>query len=340
MTSRSAQSVSIVLPVYNAVTTLRECLNSILDQTLPDWELIAVDDGSTDGSAEILKQLERGDERIRVLSPGKVGLVDAINRGHAAATTGLVARMDADDVMHPDRLLKQSGYLKSHPDIDVLATQVRLFPDEALEAGYREYIRWQNECLTPDQIADNIYVESPLANPSVMFRRTVFDRFGPYRDGPFPEDYEFWLRLHAAGIRMAKLPDILLDWRESQGRTTRSAPRFSREAFNNIRADYLAQDHRLHSGRDIVVWGAGRVTRQRVRLIEERGVAVSAYIDIDPRKIGGEIGEAIVHEPGWLKQSDKPFVLVYVTNHGAREQIRQELERMGYEMGDDFLCVG
>jgi glycosyltransferase involved in cell wall biosynthesis len=338
--NKSMSRVSIVLPVFNAATTLPACVNSILAQTLNDWELIAVDDGSTDGSTEALKELQRCDERIRVLSPGRIGLVAAINLGHAAATTELIARMDADDIMHPDRLRKQSAYLKSHSGIAVLATRVRLFPDEAVEAGYREYVRWQNECLTPEQIAGNIYVESPLANPSVMWRRSVFERFGPYRNGAFPEDYEFWLRLHAAGIRMAKLPEILLDWRESPNRATRNDPRFSRDAFNHIRAEYLARDERLRSGRDIVVWGAGRVTRQRVRLIEERGVTISAYVDIDPRKIGGSIDRAAVHAPEWLQQPVKPFVLVYVTNHGARDQIRRKLEQMEYRIADDFLCVG
>lgn len=338
--NESMSRVSIVLPVFNAAATLPVCLNSILEQTLNEWELIAVDDGSTDGSAGILHEFERRDERIRVLSPGKVGLVAAINRGHAAASSELVARMDADDIMHPDRLLKQSNDLQAHPGIAVLATQVRLFPDEALQAGYREYIRWQNACLTPDQIANNIYVESPLANPSVMLRRSVFERWGPYRDGLFPEDYDFWLRLHAAGVRMAKLPEVLLDWRESPGRATRSDPRFSRKSFNRLRADYLARDERLRAGRDIVVWGAGRVTRQRVRLIQEQGITVSAYVDIDPGKIGGSIAGALVHEPAWLNRAVKPFVLVYVTNHGAREQIVQELEQRGYNIGEDFLCVG
>lgn len=332
--------ISIVLPVYNARTTLRECLDSIRAQTLNDWELLVVNDGSDDGSGEILEEFAQHDPRMRRFAPGRIGLVPAINLGHAEATADLVARMDADDIMHPERLQKQSAYLRDHPQTDVLGTRVRLFPEEAIDAGYREYIRWQNACLAPEQIADNIYVEAPLANPSVMFRRSVFERFGGYRDGMFPEDYEFWLRLNASGVNMAKLPDVLLDWRDSPQRATRNDPRFSRAAFNNIRADYLALDRRLHAGREIVVWGAGRVTRQRVRLIEERGVKISAYIDIDPRKIGGSIDGASVHAADWLKKSVKPFVLVYVTNHGARDQITNELERKEYRIGRDYLCVG
>lgn len=336
----TTRTVSIILPVYNSVLTLRDCLVSIVDQSLEDWELIAVDDGSHDGSTAILREFAQRDSRIRICSPGRIGLVAAVNLGHAEAAADLVARMDADDVMHPERLQKQSDYLRQHPEIGVLGTQVRLFPDEAIDAGYREYIRWQNACLTPPEITDNIFVEAPLANPSVMFRRSVFERFGGYLEGPFPEDYEFWLRLHAAGVWMAKLPEVLLDWRESPDRTTRLDPRYSRAAFNQIRADYLARDPRLHSGRDIAVWGAGRVTRQRVRLIEERGVTVSAYVDIDPRKIGNSIEGAVVQGVDWLDRTDKPLVLVYVTNHGARDQIMKTLDQMEYRIGEDYLCVG
>ena len=88
------------------------------------------------------------------------------------------------------------------------------------------------------------------------------------------------------------------------------------------------------------MWGAGRVTRRRVKLIEDRGISISAYIDIDPRKIGGRIGEAEVHPPDWLGQTPKTFVLNYVANHGARAVIEQELTDRGYLCGEDFLSVG
>lgn len=333
-------NASIVLPVRNAAKTLSECLESIRRQTYNDWELVVVNDGSTDDTLSILENFSQSDSRIKILSPGRIGLVPAINLGHTYATADLVARMDADDIMHPERLARQVDYLQEHTEIDVLATQVRLFPEEEIQAGYREYIRWQNDCLTPREIAENIYVESPIANPSVMFRRQIYEQHGPYQDGLFPEDYEFWLRLHAAGVKMAKLPQVLLDWRESAGRATRVDPRFSRDAFNNVRADYLAEDARLHTSRPIVVWGAGRRTRLRVRLIEARGIHISAYIDIDPHKIGRKVGDALVHSSAWLKDSPRPFVLVYVTNHGARAVIADELEQYGYRCGEDYLAVG
>ncbi len=331
---------SIVLPVYNAAETLPECLESIREQTLADWELIIVDDGSDDGSSKLLSQFAASDQCVTVLSPGRIGLVPAINLGYENTQSDLVARMDADDIMSPTRLQKQVDFLHARLDVDVLATQVKLFPDDVLQEGYREYARWQNECLSPDEIADNIYVESPLANPSVMYRRKIYEQHGPYRDGLFPEDYDFWLRLHAAGIVMEKLPEVLLHWRESPGRATRNDPRFSRNAFDRIRAEYLARDPRILSDRPVVVWGAGRKTRQRVQLIEALGVEISAYIDIDPNKIGGKIKQADVHASNWLDQSPKPFVLNYVTNHGAREVIAAELQEYGYQLGEDYLSVG
>lgn len=331
---------SIVLPVYNAVETLSECLDSICQQTLADWELILVNDGSDDGSSDLIEQFAASDRRVKVISPGRIGLVPAINLGYENVRTPLVARMDADDVMLPTRLQKQVDFLNARADIDVLATLVKLFPEEILQEGYREYARWQNECLSPDEIANNIYVESPVANPSVMYRREIYERFGPYRDGLFPEDYDFWLRLHAAGVVMTKLPEVLLHWRESPGRATRNDLRFTRNAFDQIRAEYLARDARILSHRPVVVWGAGRKTRQRVQLIEKLGIHISAYIDIDPNKIGGKIKQADVHAPNWLDQSPKPFVLNYVTNHGAREVIAAELQEYGYQLGQDYLSVG
>lgn len=180
-------TVSVVVPFRNAADTLPECLESIRRQTLAEHELIAVDDGSTDASPRVAQAAAEADSRMRLVRPGRVGLVAALNLGVAQARAPLIARMDADDLMHPSRLELQTSYLDRNPAIALIASRVELFPTELVTDGYREYARWQNACLSPEQIETNLYVESPLAHPSVTMRKHVFDEIGGYREGSFPE---------------------------------------------------------------------------------------------------------------------------------------------------------
>jgi glycosyltransferase involved in cell wall biosynthesis len=332
-------AISILLPFHDAEPTLAAALDSCLAQTFTDFELLAVDDGSRDGSAATAAAYAARDGRVLLLRPGRLGLVGALNHGLGAARAALVARMDADDVMYPQRLQRQYAFMAASPAVGLCGCQVRKVPEERIEAGFREYIRWQNACLTPVHMAQEIYWESPIAHPSFMFRRTIISELGGYRQGDFPEDYELLLRLHAAGIVLAKLPEVLLDWSDSPGRATRTDPRYARRAFDQLRAEYLAREPRLH-GRPLVVWGAGRKTRRRVNLLLDRGFAPTAWIDIDPAKIGKVIRGAAVHPPDWLARKPRPFVLVYVTTHGAREIIGTQLQALGYRPGRDYLLVG
>lgn len=333
--------VSVLLPFHNAAETIGDCIESILEQTLADFEVIAVNDFSNDDSVRVLQ--ECNDDRLKIIDNKHRGLVSALNSGLAYCSAPLVARMDADDIMYPNRLLKQYEYMRKHHDVVLLATQARKFPEASIRNGYREYMRWQNSVLSSEDIHNQIYIESPFAHPSVMFRRDSVIAAGAYRHGEFPEDYELWLRLLHLGHRMEKLPQVLLDWRESDERLSRVSENYSRTAFDRIRADYLSQDERIHN-KPIAFWGAGRKTRQRARHLMDKGFDPAAWIDIDPRKIGNRINGVEVVEPAWLEQSfingGKPFVLNYVTNHGARDISRNYLERIGYVIGRDYLEVG
>jgi hypothetical protein len=172
-----------------------------------------------------------------------------------------------------------------------------------------------------------------------MFRKQRVLDLGAYRDGEFPEDYELWLRLFQAGESMIKIEEILLDWRESDNRLSRTSSRYSEAAFEQLRAEYLARDGRLQN-REIVFWGAGRKTRQRSRYLIDKGITPSAWIDIDSKKTGNEYHGAKTYMPEWLRQIDhRPFVLNYVRNHGAREKCRQFLDDSDYVMGIDYLDV-
>ncbi len=336
----SHSPLAVLMPFYNAADTLAQTLDSILAQTFKEFVVIAVDDGSSDHSASIVQHYMQRDRRIELLQPGRQGVVGAMNHALQHCSSPVCARMDADDIMTPERLEKQWYYLQKHPHIDLVGSRVELFPREIIQPGFDEYIRWQNGCISPQQIADNIYVELPIAHPSVMFRREAVIRAGAYRDGDFPEDYELLLRLHQRGHQMAKLPEVLLHWRDSGTRLTRTDSRYSRDAFDRIRADYLARDPRLQQKRPLAYWGAGRITRKRSAHLIAHGHTPQVWIDIDPKKIGNIIAGAPVVSPEWLRQEEKPFVLSYVSNHGAKELITRDLEKMGYESGVDYLLVG
>jgi cellulose synthase/poly-beta-1,6-N-acetylglucosamine synthase-like glycosyltransferase len=334
-------AVSIVLPYRNAVSTLDECLQSVLAQSYTNFELLMINDHSDDESEQLVTLYRKQDKRLRVLASPRKGLVPALNFGLQTAKAKFIARMDADDRMRPDRLKQQVQTLEMHTSWSLVACQVHLFPKQSIQAGYQQYIRWQNQCLTPADIDADIYLESPFVHPSVTYRRADILKLGGYREGNFAEDYDLWLRMHRAGLGMTKLPEILLDWRDSPQRLSRIDPRCSQQAFGQLRAHYLARDSRLKSHRPLVMWGAGRKTRQRCRLLLERGFMPIAWVDIDPKKIGQRIQGVPVVEPAWLlQQQPKPLVLVYVRNHGAREWIQDFMAKAAYQRSRDFLFVG
>jgi glycosyltransferase involved in cell wall biosynthesis len=334
--------VSVVLPFYNAETTLKPAVTSILRQRHPQIEVIAVDDGSTDSSPAILEELAAGDPRIRILAPGRQGLIGALNAGVAAAQSGIVARMDADDIAHPSRISRQVSYLCAHPDVDVVSSLIRIFPCPAVAKGYRIYEEWLNALRTPEEIAREMYIESPLAHPSVTFRRQAFDSVGGYQENGWPEDYDLWLRMHTAGHKMGKVPEVLLHWREGPTRLTRTDSRYSVENFIRAKVHYLCLGP-LADRPVAIVWGAGQMGRRLSKHLQRADVTIKAFVDIDPKKIGNTRRGAPIIAPADLPQvwhdAGEPLVLASVPSRGARALIRNRLAGMGMEETKDFYCV-
>jgi glycosyltransferase involved in cell wall biosynthesis len=332
--------ISVLLPVYNSSATINLCLKSLLDQSLKDFEILAVDDGSTDESLNILQKYSKSDSRVKVFVQKHQGLVRALNHGLNQARGRHIARMDADDYCHPDRLAQQEEFLTENPDYDLVACRVD-FPRQKSNRGYAHYVQWTNSLLSHEDIALHRFVESPFAHPSVMLRSSLFEKYGGYREGDFPEDYELWLRLLHHKVRMSKLPQPLLFWNDLPSRLSRKDSRYSIEAFYRIKAQYLSlwlqENNPFHP--QVVIWGSGRTTRKRVELLTDFDLEISAYVDIDPRKIGKKIGHKPVLAPQELPSPGQCFVLSYVASRGARDDIRNRLEQLGYTLGQNFLLA-
>lgn len=332
-----APEVSVLMPVRNAEATLDAAVESIRSQTFPSFEILLVDDHSTDSTPGHLNAWTEADPRIRTLACRGEGLIDALNTGLESARGPLVARMDADDLAHPHRLELQRAFFRTRGDLAVVSAMVESFPLESVREGYRIYERWLNALLEPDAIAREIFVESPLPHPSVLFHRDTIRDAGGYVDRGWPEDYELWLRLHHRGARFAKVPEVLHYWRDDPSRLSRVDPRYAVENFLRAKAHYLAIGPLR--GQHVVVWGAGRIGRRLSRHLIREGARVDAFIDIDPRKIGRTLRQRPILSPEGLPDPGSVVVVAAVGSRNARALIRRRVASRFYVEGENFFCA-
>ena len=250
--------VSVLMPVYNGRAYLENAVRSILAQSFHDIEFVIVDDGSRDGSTSLLRSLAREDTRIRLLRTRHNGIVEALNAGVSASTGRYLVRMDADDLSMRDRVARLVRFMDANPGIDVGSSLIDCFgdPPEIVGAGYRRYERWINRLRRDREIRRDIFVECPVAHPTMIVRRADLVALGGYRETGGPEDYDLVLRFYEGGARFGKVRRVLYQWRIHGGNLSRLDDRYSRAAFRSLKRDFLVRTA-LKGRRGLAICGAG-----------------------------------------------------------------------------------
>jgi glycosyltransferase involved in cell wall biosynthesis len=335
--SSAGPRISLLLPARDAALTLAEALSSILAQSFGDFECVLVDDGSRDGTRELARRQAERDRRFVIVEQAAAGLVSALERGLARCRGEFVARMDADDLMHPERLARQLALLEARPELSASGCHIRLFPREQLSQGRIAYEAWLNSVRSDRDVWRERFVECPIAHPSLFIRRAVLVEFG-YRDRGWPEDYDLVLRLLAAGHRIGTVPEPLLCWRDRPDRYSRTSPVCAIERFTACKAAFLASSF-LASRPDYVLWGYGDTGKSLCRELSSHDKRPLAIVELHPGRIGQRIFGAPVIAPEGIPALGRVPIVVSVAGLRARSEIRAALAELGRRESRDFVCA-
>jgi glycosyltransferase involved in cell wall biosynthesis len=320
----------VLLPVRDEEPYLAECLDSLSAQTLPDFEVVVVDDGSTDASPEIAAEHARG-SRFRVLRQEPAGMVAASERARAEARAPLMARMDADDVALPERLELQVAAIEEE-GLAAVGGQVEYFPEPT--DGMRAYAGWLNSLVTVDAARRDLWVECPLPGPGLTVRAELLS----YRDRGWPEDYDLVLRIWENGGRFRNVDRLVHRWRDHPERLTRTQPAYTLDAFRRCKVHFLRRKL-LADGRAAVVWGAGPTGKALARELIAAGTPLAAFVEVDPRKLDKRIHGAPVVPVERAADFPGALALGAVSGPEGRARVRELAARLGFTEGVDFVAV-
>lgn len=327
--------VSILLPFRDAVTWLDRAIASVHAQTYRNWELLLIDNGSTDNGPTIAREWSARDPRIRLVHEPVVGIAHALNTGLRDAQGDLIARMDADDESHPERLHRQVVFMNAHPEIGVLGTRTRFVSSVAQHSGMHWFVAWQNAILSPHDHYVKRFVDAPLAHPTVMFRRELVGAHGAYDTGPLPEDHELWLRWMHGGVRFAKLPEELLTWHDHAGRLSRTHPNYEQASFFRMKALWLSRWLERHPERAVIIAGTSALCQSRAELLRARGTTITAFTDVRDRPVPGTPFIPALELPG----PGVAVIVSLISQRGTGDRIAAFLRDRGSVEGRDFILA-
>ncbi len=330
-------AVSVLIPVRDAACVLARSLLSVARQTWVDWECVVVDDGSRDATGEVVRGLARQDPRFRLLEQPHRGIVGALAAGLEQCRGEVIVRMDADDVMAPDRLAAQVDALCSPAGLAAVGAHVRLFPRAHLRPGRLAYEAFLNSVRSEREVRANAFVECPVAHPALAFRAATLRAFG-YRDRGWPEDYDLVLRMLAAGERIGVVPRVLLRWRDRPDRLSRRHPAYALPRFVECKAEFLAGGP-LAGGDRYVLWGYGDTGKALRRALGRHGKTPAAIVELHPGRLGQRIDGVAVVPPERVPDWRGTPLLASVAGAAARGQIRAALAEMGWGETRDFWCT-
>ena len=305
--------VSIIMPVRNTALFLEECLDSIIAQSYDNWELLAVDDHSTDRSYEILSDYK--DNRIVVLRNKGKGIIPALQTGYAASVGEYITRMDSDDYMSSDKLELMCGALDNAGAGHLVVGLVKYFSDNKIGEGYLHYQDWLNAMTLEASNYSDIYKECSIPSPNWLCLRSDFEKVGAFAGELYPEDYDLAFRFRTAKLQITPVTRITHYWRDHSSRSSRTDPNYADNKFIAIKLKHFLNADR-DTNRKLIIWGGGKKGKAIAKYLSDQKIKFT-WICNNPNKVGHQIYGIIMQSVELISTYNSSQIIIAISQPAA-----------------------
>lgn len=327
--------VSVVMAVKDTEPYLSECLDSVLAQTYLHWELVAVNDHSSDRSPEILQAYAARDARIRVYDSDRPSLIPTLQVAYQHCRGTLINRMDSDDKMPYDKLQVLVDTWQQHGRGTVVAGGTQHFVGEGeVGDGFRRYERWLNDVARREAHYEEIYRECVIPSHSWLLHRADLDAVGAFDPEVYPEDYDLCFRFYRRGLRVVGLDKVLHYWRDRSDRISRTWECYQDNRYFDLKLRYfyaLDRDRR----RPLMLWGAGRNGKDMAKQLLAYDDQFRWVCD-NPRKVGKDVYGVRMEHYDTIPTLEHPQIMIVVASPEAQADIRRALTGWGKQPRIDY----
>lgn len=311
------------MPVKNAAPFLDECIISILEQTETDWELVAVDDSSSDDSFRMLRSFSEKDQRIRVFRNSGTGIIDALRSALDHATGQLITRMDADDKMSPQKLKVLKRNLNEAGQGHIAVGKVKYFSTDQLGDGYKKYESWLNNLSETGSNYDDIYRECVIPSPCWMVYLEDLKKCDAFDKNTYPEDYDLCFRFYREKLKVVPCSCVLHYWRDHPERSSRNDENYADNSFLELKTNWFLKLDR-NPLKPLVLWGAGKKGKAIAKILDQQKVTF-IWVCNNQKKIGKHIYGVEMKATSELDQLKDPQIIVAVASPNDQPEILNTL---------------
>lgn len=324
------------MPAKNSGKFIFRTINSIIDQSYKNWELLIINDGSSDNTVEIVKKFQEKESRIKLYDNEEdPGIIPALRTAFRKSRGELITRMDSDDLMTKNKLHSMSSLLDEVGNGYVVTGAVKCFSDTGIEEGYIKYEKWLNTLILKERCYDEIFKECTIQSSSWMIHRDDLIKARKFDPEIYPEDYDLCFRFYKTGLKVRSVKQVIHYWRDHSGRVSRNDDRYKDQQFFDLKLKYFFELEYDRSKR-LVVIGAGKKGKKLVKKILNSYQKSLIWISNNPRKTGKKIYGVKIEDQNILNSLKNMQIISAVSAIYDIKEIKELFIDMDLKKNKDF----